>query len=44
MLGQLDGLQVVEQQRDLPLFTAVGFELLAGLTRPVPFISAAHTA
>lgn len=37
MLSQLDGLQVVEEERDLPLFA--GSDLLAGLHRPVPFIS-----
>lgn len=39
MLSQLNGLQVVEEERDLPLFTAVSFNLLAGLPGPVPFIS-----
>lgn len=37
VLGQLNGLQVVEEERDLPLFA--GSDLLAGLHRPVPFIS-----
>lgn len=30
MLSQLDGLQVIKKQRNLPLFTAVSFDLLAG--------------
>lgn len=40
VVGQLHGLQVVEQKRHLPLFAAVGLDLLAGLPRPVPFVSA----
>lgn len=37
VLGQLDGLQVVEEEGDLPLFA--GSDLLAVLQRPVPFVS-----
>lgn len=37
MVRQLDGLQVVKEEGDLPLFA--GSDLLAGLARPVPFIS-----
>jgi len=39
VLGQLNGLQVVEEQRHLPLLAAVGLDLLAGLPRPVPLPS-----
>lgn len=39
MLSQLNGLQVIKKKRDLPFFTAVSFNLLARLPRPVPFTS-----
>lgn len=39
MLRQLNGLQMIEEKRDLPLLAAVSFDFLAGLPRPVPLIS-----
>lgn len=39
MLSQFNGLQMIKKKRDLPLLTAVSFDLLAGLPRPVPLIS-----
>lgn len=42
MVSQLDGLQMIKKERDLPLFAAVSFDFLAGLPRPVPLISTTH--
>lgn len=39
MLGQLDGLQMVKKERDLPLLVGVCLHFLAGLPRPIPLIS-----
>lgn len=39
MFSQLNGLQVIKKKGNLPLFTAVSFDLLAGLPRPVSFVS-----
>lgn len=42
MLSQLTRLQVIKKKRDLPLFAAVGFDLLAGFPRPVTLVSRAN--
>ena len=39
VFGQLLRLQVVEQQRHLPLLAVVGLDPLAGFPRPVPLVA-----